>query len=84
MADFKRSKLLTHNDLELDCLIISRKPLIAGGEEVLCYAQSRLVKGFIDDDDSLIAELEILIEDMFSPSLDNELSNYGISGDFGF
>lgn len=69
MADFKRSKLLTSNDLELDCIIISRKPLIAGGEEVLCYAQNRLVKGFVQGDDDFVAEVSIVIGFAIIPEL---------------
>lgn len=69
MADFKRSKLLTHNDLELDCLIISRKPLIAGGEEVLCYAQNRIVKGLVQEDDDFVAEISIVIGFAIIPEL---------------
>jgi hypothetical protein len=69
MADFKKSKLLTHNDLELDCLIISRKPLISGGEEVLCYSQNRLVKGLIQDDDDFVAEVAVIIGFAIIPEL---------------
>ena len=67
--DFKRSKLLTSNDLELDCVIISRKPLIAGGEEVLCYAQNRLVKGFVQGDDDFVAEVSIIVGFAIIPEL---------------
>jgi hypothetical protein len=67
--DFKRSKLLTSNDLELDCVIISRKPLIAGGEEVLCYAQNRIVKGFIQGEDDFVAEISIVVGFAIIPEL---------------
>jgi len=70
---FKKAKLLTHDDLELDCLIISRKPLIAGGEEVLCYSQNRLVKGYVEDEDDFVAELEIVVEFIVAPELSEEL-----------
>jgi hypothetical protein len=69
MAEFKRSKLLTHNDLELDCVIISRKPLIAGGEEVLCYAQNRIVKGFVQGEDDFVAEIAIVVGFAIIPEL---------------
>ena len=69
MAEFKRSKLLTSNDLELDCVIISRKPLIAGGEEVICYSQNRLVKGLVQDDDDFVAEISIVIGFVIIPEL---------------
>ena len=87
MSKFKKSTLLTHNKLELECLIISRKPLITGGEEALVYCQSRLVKGFINDDDAFIAELGVLVGDIFSQSLEDELNNldnHGISSYLGF
>ena len=67
--DFKRSKLLTSNDLELDCVIISRKPLIAGGEEVICYSQNRLVKGLVQDDDDFVAEISIIVGFAIIPEL---------------
>ena len=85
MSKFKKSTLLTHNKLELDCLIISRKTLITGGEEALVYCQSRLVKGFINDDDDFVAEVDIVVENV--QDLENELNNvtdYGISGHLGF
>lgn len=69
MAEFKRSKLLTSNDLELDCVIISRKPLIAGGEEVLCYAQNRIVKGLVQDEDDFVAEISIVVGFAIIPEL---------------
>ena len=85
MSRFKKSTLLTHNKLELDCLIISRKTLITGGEEALVYCQRRLVKGFINDDDDFVAEVEIVVENF--QDLEDELNNttnYGISGHLGF
>ena len=69
MAEFKRSKLLTSNDLELDCVIISRQPLIAGGEEVLCYAQNRIVKGLVQDEDDFVAEISIVVGFAIIPEL---------------
>ena len=85
MSKFKKSLLLTHNKLELECLIISRKALITGGEEALVYCQSRLVKGFINDDDDFVAEVDILVENV--QDLENELKtmeDYGIQSRFGF
>lgn len=85
MSKFKKSLLLTHNKLELECLIISRKTLITGGEEALVYCQSRLVKGFINDDDSFVAEMDILVENV--QDLEEELKtveDYGIQSRFGF
>lgn len=85
MGKFKKSTLLTHNKLELECLIISRRVLITGGEEVLVYCQRRLVKGFINDDDDFVAEVDIIVEDV--QNLEDELNNatnYGISSYLGF
>ena len=85
MSRFKKSLLLTHNKLELECLIISRTTLITGGEEALVYCQRRLVKGFINDDDSFVAEVDIVVEDVqdLEDELNNE-TNYGIQSRFGF
>lgn len=85
MGKFKRSTLLTHNKLELECLIISRKTLITGGEEALVYCQRRLVKGFINDDDDFVAEVDIIVENV--QDLEDELKtveDYGIQSRFGF
>lgn len=82
---FKKSTLLTHNKLELDCLIISRTTLITGGEEALVYCQRRLVRGFINDDDDFVAEVDIVVENV--QDLENELKtveDYGIQSRFGF
>ena len=85
MGKFKKSTLLTHNKLELDCLIISRTTLITGGEEALVYCQRRLVKGFINDDDDFVAEVDIVVENVqdLEDELNNE-TNYGIQSCFGF
>ena len=70
---FKRSVLLTSNENEIDCLIISRKPLIYGGEEVIAYAQNRLFKGFVQDDDDFVVEIDIIIEFCIIPELQEML-----------
>lgn len=70
----KKAILLTGNNLELDCIILTSKPLISGGEEVLAYCQNRLVKGYVSkDDDSLVAEISIIVNYVIIPELDNEL-----------
>ena len=82
---FKKSTLLTHNKLELECLIISRTTLITGGEEALVYCQRRLVRGFINDDDDFVAEVDIVVENV--QDLEDELKtveDYGIQSRFGF
>jgi hypothetical protein len=85
MSKFKKSLLLTHNKLELECLIISRTVLFTGGEEAMVYCQGRLVRGFINDDDSFVAEVEIIVENFqdLEDELNNE-TNYGIQSRFGF
>ena len=85
MSRFKKSLLLTHNKLELECLIIFRTALITGGEEALVYCQRRLVKGFINDDDDFVAEVDIVVENV--QDLEDELKtveDYGIQSRFGF
>ena len=62
--------LLTHNDLDLPCVVLSEKTLFPFGKEVLVYAQNRLVRGYIEDDDSLVAELETVVEFLISPELE--------------
>jgi len=62
--------LLTHNDLDLPCVILSEKSMFPVGKEVLVYAQNRLVKGYIEDDDSLVAELDIVVEYIIAPELE--------------
>lgn len=70
----RKGILLTHNDLELECIILTSKPLFAGGEEVLCYAQNRLVKGFISElDESIVAEVSVEVQYCIIPELDDEL-----------
>jgi hypothetical protein len=66
----KLATLLTHNDLELPCVVLSEKSLFPVGKEVIVYAQNRLVRGYIEDDDSLVAELEIVVEFAIIPELE--------------
>ena len=69
----KKSTLLTSNGLEIDCLIVDRKPLISGGEEALVYIQNRLVKGYIKDDDDYVAEISIFVNWCIIPEFEEEL-----------
>ena len=62
--------LLTHNDLDLPCVVLSEKTMFPIGKEVLVYAQNRLIRGYIEDDDSLVAELETVVEFLISPELE--------------
>lgn len=74
MRIVEKAILLTSNDLELDCIVISKKPLISGGEEVLVYAQNRIVRGYLEE--GFVAELNIIINYAIIPELDNELQSY--------
>lgn len=67
----KKATLLTSNDLELDCLILARKPVIPFGEEVLVYCQNRLVKGYFVED--LVAELSVIVNFVIAPELEEIL-----------
>jgi len=67
----EKATLLTHNDLELECLILFKKPLIDNKEEVLVYAQNRLVKGLLDN--GYVAELEVIADFCICPSLNEQL-----------
>ena len=67
----KLATLITYNDLELPCVILPvEKQLFPLGKEVLVYCQNRLVKGYIEDDDTLIAELQVVVEFAIIPELD--------------
>jgi len=71
--------------LELECLILSRTVLFTGGEEAMVYCQGRLVRGFINDDDDFVAEVDIIVENV--QDLEDELKtveDYGIQSRFGF
>jgi len=64
--------LITKNGLELPCVIFpTRRQLFPIGEEVTVYCQNRLVKGYISIlDDSIVAELEILVDFAIIPELE--------------
>lgn len=66
----KVSTFLTSNDLELPCVILSERSLFPVGKEVLVYCQNRLAKGYIEDDDTLVAELDVVVEFAMIPELD--------------
>ena len=66
----KISTLLTHNKLELPCVILPvKKQLFPIGKEVLVYCQNRLIRGYIEDDDDFVAELEVVVEFIVAPEL---------------
>ena len=70
----RKGILLTHNDLELACVILTSKPLVSGGEEVLAYCQNRLVKGLLSEiDNTLVTEISVEVHYCIIPELDNEL-----------
>lgn len=67
----KISTLLTSNGLELPCVVLPvEKSLFPIGKEVLVYCQNHIARGYIEDDDSLIAELGIVVEFAIIPELD--------------
>lgn len=69
----KLATLLTYNDLELPCVVLSTKSLFPVGKEVIVYAQNRLIRGYVEDDDTLIAELETVVEFAIIPELEEFL-----------
>ena len=72
----RKGILLTNNNLELDCVVLTSKPLFTGGEEALVYCQNRLVKGLVSDiDNSLIAEISVEVEFCIIPELDYDLQS---------
>jgi hypothetical protein len=62
--------LLTHNNLDLPCVVLLEKTLFPVGKEVLVYAQNRLARGYIEDDDDYIAEIEVIVDFAMIPELD--------------
>jgi hypothetical protein len=62
--------LLTHNNLDLPCVVLLEKTLFPVGKEVLVYAQNRLARGYIEDDDDYIAEIEVVVDFAMIPELD--------------
>lgn len=70
----KVSILLTNTGLELPCVILpTEKQLFPIGKEVLVYCQNRLVKGYVEDDDDFVAELELVAEFAIIPELEEFL-----------
>lgn len=66
----KLTTLLTHNGLELPCVILSEKSIFPTGKEVLVYCQNRLVIGYFQDDEDYVAEIEIVVEFAIIPELE--------------
>lgn len=71
----KITTLITHNGLNLPCVILSEKSLFPVGKEVLVYAQNRLVRGYIEDDDDYVAEIEIVVDFAMIPELDESIKD---------
>jgi hypothetical protein len=69
----KKSVLLCNNGLELKCVILSEKPFISGGSEVLVYCQNRLVKGYFEKD--YVAEINIIVDFITAPELDEFIND---------
>jgi hypothetical protein len=73
----KKSNLITQNGLELPCVIFPvEKSLFPIGKEVLVYCQNRLVRGYVQDDDDYVAEIEIVVEFAIIPELDEFLKEH--------
>lgn len=62
--------LITHNDLELPCVILPIERPLFNGKEVLVYCQNCLVKGYLGEDPELVAELKIIVEFAMIPELE--------------
>ena len=71
----KIGTLITHNGLDLPCVILPiRKSLFPFGKEVYVYCQNRLIRGYLQDgDDTLVAEIEVIIEFLIAPELEEFL-----------
>jgi hypothetical protein len=72
----KKAILLTHNGLELPCVVLPvKRSLFPFGTEVLVYCQNRLVKGYIEDDEDFVAEIEVVVDFCIMPELDEFLKD---------
>ena len=70
----RTATLITQNGLDLPCVVLPvERNLFPIGKEVLVYCQNRLAKGYIETDEDLIAELEIIAEFAIIPELDEFL-----------
>lgn len=73
----KKSCLITQNGLELSCAILPvEKPLFPVGKEVLVYCQNRLVRGYIQDDEDYVAEIEIVADFAMIPDYDEFIKEH--------
>jgi len=73
----KKSNLITQDGLELPCVILPvEKSLFPIGKEVLVYCQNRLVRGYVQDDDDYVAEIEIVVDFAIIPELDEFLKEH--------
>ena len=71
----KKAILFTRDGLDLPCVILQEKPMFPIGKEALVYCQNRLVKGYVEDDNDYIAELNIVVEFCIIPELDEFLKD---------
>ena len=73
----KKAILITTRDgLELPCVILPvKRSLFPLGTEVLVYCQNRLVKGYIEDDEDFVAEIEVVVDFCIMPELDEFLKD---------
>ena len=78
----KKSNLITQDGLELPCVILPvEKSLFPIGKEVLIYCQNRLVRGYIQNDEDYVAEIEIVADFAIIPEYDDFLKEYEKSND---
>lgn len=71
----KIGTLITHDGSDLPCVILPiRKSLFPFGKEVYVYCQNRLIRGYLqEEDDNLVAEIEVIIEFLIAPELEEFL-----------
>jgi hypothetical protein len=65
-----KSILLKTNGEEFPCVIlVEGRQMFPIGREVVCFCNNQLFKGYIEDDDEYVAEIEVLVEFVISPEL---------------
>lgn len=73
----KKSSLITQDGSELPCVILPvKKSLFPIGKEVLVYCQNRIAKGYIQDDEDYVAEIEIIADFAIIPEFDEFLKEH--------
>ena len=67
--------LITHNGLELPCVIFpTKRALFPQGTEVMVYCQNRLVKGYVNPNmEDIVSETEVIVDYCSIPEYDQVL-----------